>query len=200
MTTDSNPTNSVTGIIEKSVEIAHGRDTICVSEVIDSLGTQVLLSMLLLPALAVVTPLSGIPGLSSLCGIIIALVGLQLLWGRKTIWLPDWIMRRELPAARLEKTVKWLNGLAKWCDKISRQRLLFLVQKPGAILAQLICVLSGAAMPFLELIPFSSSMLGSAVSLFAVGLVMRDGLFVFVGFMVCFGAGAVVVSVAGQVF
>lgn len=200
MTIDSDSTDTVSEIIEKSVEVAQGRDKVCVSEVVDSLGAQVLLSMLLLPALAIVTPLSGIPGLSSLCGMTIALVGLQLLWGRETIWLPGWIMRRQLPAARLEKTVKWLDGLAKWCDKISRPRMLFLVHKPGAILAQLMCILAGAVMPFLELVPFSSSMLGVAISLFAVGLVMRDGLFVFVGFLVCIGAGAVVVSVVGQVF
>lgn len=200
MTGNSTPTDTVSGIMEQSVKVAHGRDKVCVSEVVDSLGKQVLLPMLLLPALAVVTPLSGILGLSSLCGITIALVGLQLLWERDTIWLPNWIMSQKLPAARLQKAVKWLDGAAKWCDKTSRPRMQFLVQKPGAILAQLMCILSGAAMPFLELVPFSSSMLGVATSLFAVGLVMRDGLFVFAGLLMCVGAGLVVNSVAGHIF
>ncbi|MEM5477912.1 exopolysaccharide biosynthesis protein [Pacificibacter sp. AS14] len=200
MTTNSTTTDTVSGIIDKSVEVAHGRDKVCVADLVASLGRQVLLSMLLLPALAVVTPLSGIPGFSSLCGITIALVGMQLLWERDTIWLPDWIMRRKLSAARLEKAVKWLDGVATWCDKISRPRLQVLVQKPGAIFAQIMCILSGAAMPFLELVPFSSSMLAVAISLFAVGLVMRDGLFVLVGFFVFLGAGVVVVCVADYIF
>ena len=200
MSTNSDPCDTVSGIVEKGIEVAHGRDQVCVSQIVESLGKQVLLPMLMLPALAVVTPLSGIPGLSSLCGITIALVALQLLLGRDTIWLPNWMLRKKLPAARLEKSVKWFGSMARWFDKVSRERLLFLVEKPGAILPQLMCVLSGAAMPFLELVPFSSSMLGLATSLFAVGLVMRDGLFVVAGFLMVTTAGGLVTFLAGLIY
>ena len=57
--------------------------------------------LLLLPALILVSPLSGIPGLSSLGGLTIALVAGQILLGRPAIWLPGFLLRRQLPTARL---------------------------------------------------------------------------------------------------
>jgi len=39
-------------------------------------------------------------------------------------------------------------------------------------------------MPFLEFVPFSSSLIGSAVALLAFGMLARDGLFVIFGLTV----------------
>ncbi|RPE67131.1 hypothetical protein EDD53_1535 [Pacificibacter maritimus] len=197
MTANTSPQETVSDLMEKGATLARQQDEVCMSDIVDTLGKQVLLPMLLFPALAVVTPLSGIPGLSSVCGIIIALVSLQLLRGRDTLWLPDWILRRKISSDRLEKAVNGLNGVARWLDKISRPRLQVLVRAPGSILPEFLCFLSGSAMPFLELVPFSSSVLGGATSLFAVGLVMRDGLFIMAGFALVAMASGLAVAVTG---
>jgi hypothetical protein len=58
------------------------------------------------------------------------------------------------------------------------------VQPPLSVLPKLVCVLCGAAMPFLELVPFSSSILASAVVLIGLSILARDGLFALLGILV----------------
>ena len=65
-------------------------------ELLEALGRNSVIPVLMLPALAVVSPLSGVPGFSSIAGITIALLSLQLLVGRRRPWLPDWILCRRV--------------------------------------------------------------------------------------------------------
>jgi hypothetical protein len=62
---------------------------------------------------------------------------------------------------------------------------------------QLASLLSGAAMPVLELVPLTSSILGLAVVFFSVSMVTRDGLLALGGMAVIAGAVAVVMGVVG---
>ncbi|SFR08632.1 exopolysaccharide biosynthesis protein [Poseidonocella sedimentorum] len=192
--------HSVTDILRESGRIAHDREKVSVEDIVDGLGRDALNPLLLVPALAVTTPLSGIPGLSALSGIVIALVSFQLLIGRESIWLPDWVMRRKLPGDRMEKASEWLARAAKFLDGISRDRLQAIVTPPGARVAQGVCFLSGLIMPALEFVPFSSSILGAGVSLIAIGLVTRDGVFVLVALAAYAALGALLVSVLGGAF
>lgn len=67
-------------IIDETCAAATGEST-TVAEALDGLGHMSHAALVLLPALVVVTPLSGIPGLSSLLGITIGLVSLQMIAG-----------------------------------------------------------------------------------------------------------------------
>lgn len=136
---------------------------------------------LMVPALLVVSPLSGIPFFSSLCGLTIALIALQMLVSNGPLWLPQVLMRRRIGSTRLHRAMRQLHRVADWLDRSSRDRLRPLVFPPGIAVAQALAVICGASMPFLELLPFSSSILGMAVLMFSVGFLARDGLFVLVG-------------------
>lgn len=56
-----------------------------------------------------------------------------------------------------------------------------LSELPGEQVLQLLCMIAGALMPLLEVVPFSSSILGAAVLSFSVGLLRRDGIFAVAG-------------------
>jgi hypothetical protein len=64
---------------------------------------------------------------------------------------------------------------------------------------QAMCLICGLSMPFLELVPFSSSILGMAVLFFATSLITRDGLFVLFGVLTMGAALAVPLTVVGLV-
>lgn len=51
-------------------------------------------ALLLVPGLLVFSPLSGIPGLPSVFAVMVSLIAIQLLIGRKHFWLPKWLLRR----------------------------------------------------------------------------------------------------------
>lgn len=131
--------------------------------------------LLLLPALILVSPLSGIPGLSSLGGLTIALVAGQILLGRDTIWLPAFILRRRLPTARLVWAVGKLDRAAAFIDRKTVARAEWFFVFPGRQILLLTCMSCGLIMPFFELVPFSATTLAIVISILASGLLVRDG-------------------------
>lgn len=174
---------SVMDVINRARGALHEGE-VSVRDVVEALGRASFSPLLLVPALVVVTPASGIPLLSSICGISIALIAAQMALGRDHVWLPKWIMRRAAPKERMEAAFDWLEPLARFLDRITRVRLCGLVEKPFVKLPQILALLSGAVMPLLEVLPFTSSMLGATVTLLAVGMVTRDGLLVVLGMLV----------------
>ena len=86
---------------------------ITLQEMIAALGSASFAPILLLPALVIVTPLSGIPLLSSICGIGIALIAGQMLIGRRHLWLPRWIQSRSINSARLIRALHMLDRPAR---------------------------------------------------------------------------------------
>ncbi|TDH35834.1 exopolysaccharide biosynthesis protein [Pseudohoeflea suaedae] len=187
----------ITGVLE-AVRNAGDGDDVTLSDILDTAGEHSLTAVLLVPALIVVTPLSGIPGFSSILGLAIALISAQILLGRRHLWMPAWITRRSLTRERLQRGVDWLGKPARFIDTITGQRLTLLVHRPVASILHLACLLCGLAMPFLEFVPFSSSVLGAAVSLIAIALLARDGLFALVAVLLVGGAGSLPFLLATQ--
>lgn len=132
--------------------------------------------LLLLPALILVSPLSGIPGLSSLGGLTIALVAGQMALGRGNIWLPGFILRRHLPTARLVWAVTKLDRTAGFLDRNTAARAQWFFAFPGRHILLLTCMSCGLVMPFFELVPFSATTLALVISILASALLVRDGL------------------------
>lgn len=156
-------------------------ESVTVGALLRAMDTSAQPVMLLLPALVLVTPLSGIPGLSSLGGLTIALVAFQILAGRRSIWLPQVVLRRTFSADRLSRGLDRVERFARLIDKNTAPRMRWFFDFPGRQLSQITCVLCGLAMPFLELVPFSATTLAAAVVILAVGLLVRDGLFAAIG-------------------
>lgn len=185
------PITSVRDLLDRLEAAAHD-DRTAIRDVLEALGRVSFVPVLMAPALAVTSPLSGIPLFSSFAGITIALVAVQLLVGRDHLWLPGWITRRTVSTEGLCSAIKWLDRPARWIDRHTGRRLAALVAPPFDRLIYLLSALAGLAMPFLEILPFTSSILGAAVSLFALTLLVRDGLLALLGFVVLAAAGTAI--------
>ncbi|MFN4060707.1 exopolysaccharide biosynthesis protein [Paracoccus hibiscisoli] len=168
---------------------------VSVRSVVEALGEDSLPPNLMIPALAVVSPLSGVPLFSSICGIMIALISAQMLIGRDHVWLPGFLMDRRVSGERLRKGLDWMERPARFLDRVTDERLTLLVRRPMRWIVQAICLCCGMAMPFLELVPFTSSLMGVVVSLMAFGLLARDGAFVVLGLMAIGGIAGLVTMV-----
>jgi hypothetical protein len=188
--TESPPEGAGMMDVVNDLESAAKGDEVSLGAVLEELEHAGFVPVLLAPALAVVTPLSGIPLFSSVCGITITLVAVQMLFGRTSLWLPAWLRRRKIPSKRLETAAQALRKPARWIDGHARPRLQVLVTPPLDRVIFLLCTLAGLVMPALEFIPFSSSIMGAAVALLSLTLLLRDGLFAL------FGYGAIVIAVA----
>jgi len=187
---------SVREVVDSIHDAAVDVEETSIGDLVKALGSASFPPLLMAPALAVTSPLSGIPLFSSTCGILIALIAGQMALGRKQLWLPQWLMRRKAPAGRLEKATTWIRRPADWLDRQTGPRLSFIVAPPIDRLIHVICLFCGLGMPMAEVIPFTSSILGAAVLVLSLALLVRDGLVALLGL----GVIAVAIGIAVHTF
>ncbi|OCX66974.1 exopolysaccharide synthesis protein [Thioclava sp. SK-1] len=193
-----NETRPVSDILDRLHNTCQGRDSISLETLLNSLGGASFVPVLMVPALAVVSPLSGIPLFSSVCGILIALISAQMLVGRQHLWLPRWITSRRLTGEKLRAAIHKLRKPATWVDHRVKERLIIFTHRPFRWITQSCILLCGLVMPVLELVPFTSSIMGFAVTLMALSLLVRDGLIAVLGLAFVVLAGFVGYTAAGD--
>lgn len=197
---DDSSTNmtSVRDVVRRLEDIS-SEDTVTLERLFQAFGSASFVPALMVPALLVVSPLSGIPFFSSICGLTIALIALQMVVHRTHLWLPRFLMHRRIKGRQLKNAMGRIRRIADWIDGHSKDRLRLLCRNPGVKIVQVLAMLSGACMPFLELVPFSSSILGTAVLLFSVSFLARDGVYAIAGMAVMGIASAVPLFVWNQI-
>lgn len=179
---------SIEDVLECVEEAGATDERVSVGEIVHRIGEGAFPPLMLAPALVVVTPASAIIGLSTFCGMIVALVAFQMVIGRDRLWLPAFILNRTMRQQRLERILGHIERPARFIDRLTRRRLTILVDPPMARLWALICLLLSLIIPVLELVPMSSTIIAATISLFALAMLARDGLLVVVGLLVLGGA------------
>jgi len=185
---------SLLTLIDEIEHLSERDDHPSLQTVLDAFGPSGSLPVMILVAMIVVSPLSGIPLLSSTAGLTIAFIALQLAAGRRTPWLPKWVRTRSIPRDRLSAGLERLGPVARFLDRHSRPRLRFVSRPPLSQAVLLLCGLCGLAMPLLELIPFTSSLMALAVTCLGFSLLTRDGLWAVLAAIPVCSAGWLLVS------
>ncbi|KAB0264844.1 exopolysaccharide biosynthesis protein [Microvirga brassicacearum] len=141
-------------------------------------------------AFAVLIVLLGLPNclpmpppIPLICGLLLALVAVQIIVGRPTPWLPDVLLRRSIASVDVDRAVARAMPAFRRLERFSRPRMTFL-DNPVAMRLMGVVILILAlgllfAPPFVGQIP-----LGIAVCLVGLGLVERDGLVVVGGLII----------------
>jgi hypothetical protein len=151
-------------------------DHLTLGKLLEVFGNEGLLLLTVLLTLVFLIPVS-IPGVSTVFGAAILMVGISRLAGRP-LWLPAKLKRRALPAARLRsglmRGMVWVRRL----EKVSHpHRLRFFVEGSAQNLFNNLAFILAALLlmaPF-GFIPFSNTLPGLALLFYAVGLIQRDG-------------------------
>lgn len=156
-------------------------DSVTLAEVFADLGDRSFPTMILIPALVLVSPLSAIPGMTGTLGLTITLLLGQRLFGRKVLWLPRWLGRLQIPTAKLERAVLWLRKPAARMDRMLAPRMTTFADGALKRLPMSVVTVSAMCLPLLEFLPMSGTTMGAAITLYAAGLLARDGRFVLIG-------------------
>lgn len=176
------------------------RDGLTVQEMLDRVGPRSFGAVLLVPSLILVSPLSAIPLMPTLGGLVILTIAVQAFFGRRHLWLPRFLARRKLSTGQLTRAVRFLRKPADWLDRHSRRRLHLLTGTPLDRVALLSVIVVAATWPFLELLPMFTSISAGGVALVAFALMVRDGIILIGGYAVLAGTLAFVVAlIAGLV-
>lgn len=164
-------------------EDADGSQT-SIRAVVNELGRRTFAPLLLLPGLVTLLPIGGIPGVPTVMSVLVLIVSVQLLFGRRYFWLPRWLLDRSASSTKLQKSRHWMQRPAKGIDYVLRSRLTFLTKGAGIRLIALYSVAIALMMPPMELVPFSAIGAGVALTLFGLALLAHDGLVALIGLLI----------------
>ena len=158
-----------------------GPEGLTVGEIRDHLderGFGLMILILTIPCL--VPALYGVP---QVLGVPIVLLALQIVIGRKEPWLPEGILKRRVKKDWLDRMADFASKRMHWFERLSKPRLQWLACGPGERLAAVFMILATLTI----ILPMTNTVPSIALALLAVGLIMRDGVFVAVGSAVAIG-------------
>ncbi len=185
---------TLTEMLDRLEFAERDNDQVKVDAMLDIIGRRSFGPLLLLPGLLVLSPLSGVPGVPSLSGLMVLLLSGQLLMGRQHFWLPAWLLNRCISHKRLQHALRFMRPVARWIDKLLRQRLTFLVESHAVYFVAAMCALVALTMPPLELMPFAATAAGVAITAFGLSLIGRDGLMALLAISFCVGCGYILLA------
>ncbi|KAA2313330.1 exopolysaccharide biosynthesis protein [Pseudooceanicola sediminis] len=171
------------GDILDALENSSHDGSVSVGDVLDEVGVRSFAPIILVPALILVSPLSGIIGLPTIGATFIFLITIQKLLGRPQVWMPGILKRRRVKEEKLNKAVDWLRKPTRWIDQRTHKRLTALVSRPANIITLLLILAICLIIPALEILPMVTSIFAAAISFLAIGLLARDGLFTLLGYI-----------------
>lgn len=161
---------------------ADGYGPVTIGSTVEAFDNRSYGPFLLIPALLEISPLGGIPGVPTIIAAIIVLFAAQIVLGRKSMWLPDVIARRSIPADKLRTATEKLRPVARFMDRWFRGRLVWLTKGPFLKGAALACILLAFTVPPLELVPFASTAPMAAIAAFGLAMLVRDGALMIVAY------------------
>lgn len=168
--------HSVGEILDCLDEVAKEHRKVSIGDILDAIGNRSYGPALMIPALLELTPIGAIPGVPTFIAVILGLIALQMLFGKRHLWLPGFIRNRSVSAEKVEKSSKKLRKMAAFLDKWFHGRLKALTTGVPVRIAAVLIIGLCATVPPLELLPFASSGPMLAVAAFGLALMVRDGL------------------------
>ncbi len=184
-----NPKKSFTALVA-SLATMSGPEGLTLREIRDELDERGFGLMILILAIPCLVPaLYGVP---QIVGIPILLLAGQMLAGRIEPWLPEAVLKRRVSKAWLERMADFATKRMGWFERLSRPRLtLFTVGWAERVVA-LFMILATVTI----VLPMTNTVPSVALTLLAVGLIQRDGLFVLAGAAVATGWATALATVA----
>ncbi|MBM3534533.1 MAG: exopolysaccharide biosynthesis protein [Alphaproteobacteria bacterium] len=185
---------TIVAVLKRLTDPAGGA-RLSLDEAIEVLGDRGYGLAMLLLSLPMALPISAIPGISTVFGIPLILIAAQLMLGRHRPWLPRWLGAKSFERAELARVLDMALPWLDRAEKLVRPRLGLLVTFAAERAIGTLCVLMAAlmAMP----IVLGNQPPAIAISLFALALIGRDGLFVILGLAVAIVSVLLVAAVLG---
>jgi hypothetical protein len=200
MTIDSSPTDAARrrqrpkgrrlSTMLRQIAADTSRERISIGDLFETMGDRAIGALMLIFALPNVFPTP--PGTSALLGAPLLFLAAQLTFGLKP-WLPRVIAARSMRREDFETIVGRIAPWLAWAERLLKPRLTLFATPPVEYIAGFACLVLAIILTLP--IPLGNILPAIAISIFAFGILGRDGLFTLVGFVMT----AVSLVVAGGV-
>ncbi len=168
------------------------RDRISVADLLVEMSGRAIGALLLLFALPNVLPTP--PGTSAVLGMPLVYLAAQMMLGRVP-WLPPFIANRSMGREDFAQMISRATPLLARAEKLLKPRLSVLVRHPAERFIGAVCLI--LAIVLMLPIPLGNMLPAIAISLIALGVLERDGVWVLFGLIV---AGFSLFVVAGVLY
>jgi len=137
--------------------------------------------LMLLLALPFLLPVP-LPGLSTVLGLVIAVIALRLTLGQKP-WLPARLLDRELPPKFFPTLLGGARRVLRLLEVMLKPRQLWLTASPLLVQLHAFIILTAALVLLLPLPPGTNFPPALCIVIMAGGLLERDGRFILAGYL-----------------
>lgn len=137
--------------------------------------------LILLLALPFVLPIP-LPGLSTPFGLVIALIAARMTL-RQRPWLPARLLDTRLPAGFFPRILRGARHIVRGLELFLRPRLPWMTRSPQLIQVHAAVMLAAALVLLLPLPPGTNFLPALCILVMTAGLLERDGVFVFGGYV-----------------
>lgn len=128
-------------------------------------------------------------GMSQVLAVLLLPVAGQMAVGRRQVWLPGWLLARQIPRGRLLRVAEALVPVLRRLERVVRPRTRFVATPWGERVIGLCALVLAVAL--MVPVPLVSWLTAFALVVLSLGLIERDGLAVLAG--VGLGAAAVAI-------
>lgn len=183
--------HSVGDILDRLDDLAAKQEELTLGRTVEAFGHRSYAPFLIILPLLEISPLGAIPGLPTMLALVIALIAVQMLFGRKHLWLPGFLANRSVTSAKAKKAIKKVRPIAERMDKWFHGRLPALTKGPMVRVAAAAIIVMTLAVPPLELLPMATTAPMAAIAAFGMALLVKDGLLMVIAFTAAAGALAI---------
>lgn len=160
--------------------LSHETGNISFGEIRNSLDDRAFGLLMVILALPNLIPII-IPGLSTILGIPLAYIGLQLMAGRRRPWFPLWITERSFSRSKFQAVIaRGLPWLAR-TERILKPRAVWLAEGLAERLIGFTVLI--LALTLSLPIPFGNALPALAIVIFGLALIEKDGLAALAGYV-----------------
>lgn len=185
--TAASPSLALSELLRQVADDAIG-ERIAIGDLLDALGDRAIGALLFVFAVPNILPMP--PGTSAVLGAPLLFLAAQLTFGMRP-WLPSIISKRSMARTDFHSMVGRVIPWLQRAEKLMRPRCTVLALPPVEYAVGLVCLLLAIVLTLP--VPFGNMLPALSISLFALGLLARDGWAIGVG-LVSAVASAVVVS------
>ena len=167
-----------------------GRPRVSVADLLNLLGDRAIGALMFVFAVPNILPVP--PGVSAILGLPLVFLSAQLMLGRPP-WLPAVVMQRSLAREDFDSLTRRVSPWLLKAERLLRPRHGYLAKPPMEYLIGAVCLVLSLvlALP----IPLGNALPAVAISLLALGVLERDGLWILGGFLASVVAATVVSGV-----
>lgn len=177
------------------IVVQNNNEMITVDQIKHSLDERGFAILLAIATLPICLPIPAPPGFTTIFAVPLFIFSIQMICGRRTPWIPQWLARKAIHKKILDKLI---DKITPWLQKIERHmhpRLTYIsVHAWERIIGLFSFIFSiSIALP----IPLVNFLPGWGILVMSLGLLSKDGVTIFAGMIVgTVGVGVSLVVVA----